>query len=427
MTAMLSIIVVVVLASIATLLFSSLHYALRELSRVRFGHFLERTGRAKWLEPTFDHLDDLVVTTALLRLIANTLILLGIFWAFEHSQYSLVVRYALSFAVSCSITVFTSVAIPHALARHGGDAMVGTCIVLLQWLRKMFWPAIKVMGVVDDLVRRLTGSPAEPLPDHIEQEILSVVQEGEKEGVVDQEEREMIKSVIDFHDTTAGQVMTSRPEIIGLPVEATLDEVKQLIEASGHSRIPVYEGTLDHIVGILYARDLLIHLGQPGGHRLDLRARLRPTFYVPQTKPLVDLLSDFKLQKVHIAIVLDEYGGTTGLVTIEDVLEELVGDISDEHEPIEPAMFRRVDDFIEADARIYIGELNRLAELDLPEDAGFETLGGFVTTTLGRIPETGATFEQAGARFTVLDAEPHKVNRLKIEMVAQAVEPSPAK
>lgn len=425
--ATISIVVIVALASIATLIFSALNYALRDLSRVRLGQFLEKTGRGRWLESTFDNLNDLIFTTAVLRLLANTLILLSVFWAFEQSGYRLPARYALSFVISSLITLFFSVAVPHALARHGGDAMVGTCVALLHGLRQIFWPAIKVMDVIDDLVRRMTGTSAKPQPDHIEQQILSAVEEGEKEGVVDVEEREMIKSVIEFHDTTAGQIMTSRPEIIALPVEATLAEVKQLIEASGHSRIPVYEGTLDHIIGILYARDLLSHLGQPGGHRLDLRASLRTPFYVPQTKPLADLLGDFRLQKVHIAIVLDEYGGTTGLVTIEDVLEELVGDISDEHEPIEPDMFKRVDDHIEADARIYIGDLNRLAELDLPQDEGFETLGGFITTTLGRIPEAGASFERAGAKFTVLDAEPHKVNRVKIEMAPQAVEGSAAK
>jgi CBS domain containing-hemolysin-like protein len=144
---------------------------------------------------------------------------------------------------------------------------------------------------------------------------------------------------------------------------------------------------------------------------------MRPAFFVPETKPLSDLLHDFRLQKIHIAIVLDEYGGTAGLVTIEDVLEELVGDISDEHEPVEPAMFNRIDDHnMEADARIYIDELNRLAGLNLPEDAGYDTLGGFVSTTLGRIPEAGAEFQYDGAKFIVLDAEPQRVKRVKIEL-----------
>jgi CBS domain containing-hemolysin-like protein len=232
----------------------------------------------------------------------------------------------------------------------------------------------------------------------------------------------MIESVIEFRATQAGQIMTARPEIVGLDLHATLTEVKRTLEESGHSRVPVYDGTLDHIVGVLYARDLLKHLGLPP-ENFNIRSAIRPAIYVPETKPLRDLLNDFRLQKVHIAIILDEYGGTAGLVTIEDILEELVGDISDEHEPTEPAMLRRLDDQTwEADARVYLDELNRQVGLTIPEDQGYDTLGGFVSTTLGRIPTPGAQFEHSHARYTVLDAEPQKINRVKIELLPVPVE-----
>src|SRR6185369_2955089 len=143
-----------------------------------------------------------------------------------------------------------------------------------------------------------------------------------------------------------------RTEIVALEITATLDQIKDLLEETGHSRLPVYEGTLDHIVGVLYARDLLKHVGAPP-EQFNFRSALRPPLYVPKTKPLRDLLNDFRLQKIHIAIVNDEYGGTAGLVTIEDVLEQLVGEISDEHEPAEPAMLKRLSDSTaEVDARI---------------------------------------------------------------------------
>jgi len=138
------------------------------------------------------------------------------------------------------------------------------------------------------------------------------------------------------------------------------------------------------------------------------------------TKPLRDLLNDFRLQKIHIAIVHDEYGGTAGLVTIEDVLEELVGEISDEHEPSEPAMLKRLSDSTaEVDARIRLAEFNSVMGLQLPEDAGYETLGGYLSTVVGRIPPTGCVTTSAGARFTVLDAEPQRVNRVKVELLPQ--------
>jgi magnesium and cobalt transporter len=164
---------------------------------------------------------------------------------------------------------------------------------------------------------------------------------------------------------------------------------------------------------------LLKHLGAPPD-QFNMRAAMRPPLYVPVTKPLRDLLSDFRLQKIHIAIVTDEYGGTAGLVTIEDVLEELVGEIADEHEPGEPAMLKRISDTVaEADARIRLEELNRIMGLNLPEDAGFDTLGGYLSTTLGKIPPTGCVATLAGAKFTVLDAEPQRINRVKVEFIPQ--------
>jgi putative hemolysin len=286
----------------------------------------------------------------------------------------------------------------------------------------VFWPAVRVMNGVETLVRKAVGAAAVQEPEaQLEQEILSVVEEGEKEGIVDKQERVMIESVISFRDTTVGQIMTARPEIVGLDIGSTLSHVKATIDESGHSRLPVYNGTLDQIVGVLYVRDLLSFVGEPP-EKFDLKAAMRPPLFVPETKPLRDLLSDFRLQKVHVAIVSDEYGGTAGLVSIEDLLEEIVGDISDEHEPAEPAMLRKLDDQTwEADARVYLDELNRVVGLNLPEEAGYDTLGGFVSTTLGKIPADGTVFEHDHVRYTILDAEPQKVNRVKLELLAAPV------
>ena len=192
----------------------------------------------------------------------------------------------------------------------------------------------------------------------------------------------MIESVIEFRDTTAGHIMTLRQDVAALPIGATLEQVKNCIEHSRHSRIPIYEKSLDHIVGILHARDLIRLLGQ-ASPQFSIGQIMRPAIYAPETKPLSDLLGDFRHQKVQIAVVLDEYGSTSGVVTIEDVLEELVGEISDEHETDEPAMWKKIDDkAIDADARIRIEDVNRLVGSNLPEGAGYETLGGFLTTSL---------------------------------------------
>jgi CBS domain containing-hemolysin-like protein len=408
-----------------SLLFSTLTYALRDFSRARLADQLEKGTKAEYLRPTLDHANDLIFVTAFGRLISNVLVLIGVLRLFHGSGYSIGVQYVLSVVITLGITLFCSVAIPHAIARHAGETAIAMFVRLLHGLRALLTPVTQLMTWTDQLVQKATtsgnGNHAEDLEEEIEQDILSAIEEGTKEGVVDEDERQMIESVIEFHDTQVGQIMTARPEIFGLDVSSTLETVKAKIAQSGHSRIPVFEGTLDHIVGILHARDLIKHLGQPL-EDFDVRRLMRPPFFVPETKPLRDLLNDFRLQKVHIAIVLDEYGGTAGLVTIEDIFEELVGDISDEHEPTEPAMLvRQNENAAEADARMYISELNRILGLNLPEDAGYDTLGGFVSTTLGKIPPPGTTFEHAGARFTILDAEPQKVNRVKIELLPEPV------
>jgi putative hemolysin len=413
----------VVIASLLSLFFSTLTYSLRDFSRVRLEEFLEKRGKKEWFEPTITHVNDLIYVTALCRLLANTCVLIAFLLAFRFEGTSITLQYTLSMIASMIVCLFCSVAIPHALARHGAENVIGVFAPIAHAIRWAFLPLTKLMEAVDALVERAfsngdTGA-AEQKEQELEQEILDVIEEGAKEGVVDPTEREMLESVIAFRATQVGQIMSARPEMIGIDINASLTEVKQRLEESGHSRLPVFEGTLDKIIGILYARDLLKHLGLPP-EVFNIRSAIRPPYYVPETKPLKDLLMDFRLQKVHIAIVLDEYGGTAGLVTIEDVLEELVGEISDEHEPAEPAMFKRLgENAAEVDARIYIADLNRHLALNLPEDEGFETLGGFISTTMGRIPQVGQVFEHNSARYTILEAEPNKVNRVKIELLPQ--------
>jgi putative hemolysin len=412
----------IVIAALGTLLFSSLTYALRDFSRARLEHYLVERQRPQRFEWIVEHQTDLIFVTASCRLLANILIVLGMMQLFETYSTSAWLQYTGTLAGAGLICLVFSVAVPSALALYLAEAMLALSSPLLYALWVALAPMTKIMHWFDSLVRRAVGRRSDPEPEHIEKDILSVVEEGEEEGVVDAQEREMIESVIEFHDIEVSQTMTARPEIVAIELAATLEEVRRTIEESGHSRIPVYDGTLDHIIGILYARDLLKHLGRPPGE-FDIRSAMRPAMFVPESKPVRDLLLDFRLQKVHIAIVLDEYGGTAGLVTIEDILEELVGEISDEHEPQEPAMLKRLDEMTyEADARLYIDEVNHQLGLALPEDQGFDTLGGYVSTALGRIPQEGTTFQADGARYTVIEAEPQRVKRLKVELLPQTVE-----
>ena len=411
------------IVALGSLVFSTLTYALRDLPRARLSEFLERHGNSRWLDPTLEHTEELILVTAFFRMICNTAIVVLSLGVVEQFMDSRLPAYALAALLAAIITLLCSVAVAHSLAQHLAAEIVGTFAPLIHALRKLMRPLMWFLSVVDNYVRRAAAPPDSHESDQLdlEQEILSVVEEGEKDGVMDTQEREMIESVIEFRDTTAGQIMTPRPQVVAIDIASNLAQVRQAIEETGHSRIPVFSGTLDHIIGILYARDLLRYIGQPAG-AFDIKAAMRPPFYVPETKPSRELLRDFRLQKIHIAVVLDEYGGTAGLVTIEDILEQIVGDISDEHEPVEPAMFKRLNESAsEADGQIEIDELNRLTGLQIPDDAGYTTLGGYLSTALGRIPPTGTIVEQNGTKFTVLAAEPQKINRVKIEQQLQPV------
>ena len=406
-------------ASLLSLQFSSLTYSLRGYSRARLAEYLGKRNADRWFEPITENTPDLDFLTAVFRQFSNILIWVLVFASFEQTDYNPLFRYAMTVIVAGIIAIFMSITIPRGIAKYAGAEVIGYFAPLLDLLGRIFFPLSKVMHSTDDVMRRALGGKEETDAE-IQQEILSAVEEGEKEGVVDEQEREMIESVIEFRDTAAGHIMTPRQDIAAVSVDATLGQVKQAMEESRHSRIPVYEQTLDHVIGVLHARDLMQFLGQ-SQPQFSIRSLMRPTIYVPETKPLSDLLSDFRHQKLHIAIVLDEYGGTAGLVTIEDVLEELVGEIADEHDT-EAAMLKKIDDkTVDADARIRIEDLNRLAALNLPEDAGYETLAGFLTMSLSRIPEKGAVFEHDQVRYTVLDAEPQRVKRVKIEILTHPV------
>jgi CBS domain containing-hemolysin-like protein len=409
--------IILVLSVLGSLFFSTLTYALRDFSRARLAEVLDKYDRAHLLDPTIRCANDFILITAFFRLLTNVVVLLCILWAIDSAERSRLSNYLIASAVTLALLLFLSVAVPHALSRHLAEPIIAQFIGILHALRIALFPLIKLMHWVELGVLKLTGAPARPPPTQIEQEILSVVEEGQKEGIVDAQAREMIESVIEFRDTQVGQIMTPRPEIVALEVDSNLSEVQRTLIESGHSRIPVYDGTLDQIVGVLYARDLLKHLGAPPD-RFNLRGVIRPATFVPETKPLRDLLRDFRRNKVHIAVVADEYGGSAGIVTIEDILKELVGDLGDEHQPAADHLFNRIDDSTaEVDAKIAIPTLNQRLALNLPEDAGYETLGGFVAMAMGHVPPPGSTFEQDRVRYTVLTGEPQRVERVKIEIL----------
>jgi CBS domain containing-hemolysin-like protein len=324
----------------------------------------------------------------------------------------------LAMAIAAAVVAVFGVGVPHAWAAYAGERILYTTYPVLRGARMLLFPLVWIMHALDLPIRRLTGvSDDDEQVDFAKQEILQAATEGRAEGAVDAEEVEMIESVMEFADTHAGEIMTPRTDLVALPVSLSMSEAVERVLAAGHSRIPCYEGDLDNIVGILYAKDMLRHL--VGKEEVPLRELLRKPFFVPETKALDDLLREFKERKFHIAVILDEYGGTAGIVTIEDVLEEIVGDISDEYDPSAPELMTRIDEHVaDVEARIRVDELNDATALDLPENDDYDTLAGFIFSELGYIPQAGEKFESHGARFTILAASERKIDRVRVEVQA---------
>lgn len=255
-----------------------------------------------------------------------------------------------------------------------------------------------------------------------EEEIHELIEAGEEEGIVDEQEREMISAILELDSTVVREIMVPRTDMAAISVEASVRDAISAIISCGHSRIPVYDGTLDNIIGLLYAKDLLKSWGD-ADETIQLRSLIRQPFFTPETKTLELLLQEFKKKKVHLAIVVDEYGGTSGLVTIEDLLEQIVGDIQDEYDVEEDLYTINPDGSITTDARLPVEELEEQFGLEIERDK-FDTVGGLVVHLAGGIPEAGASISGEGIEIEILEADPRKVKRVRIVRLADTTEPA---
>jgi len=245
-----------------------------------------------------------------------------------------------------------------------------------------------------------------------EAEIQDIMDAGEEEGLINEEENAMIRSILALGDSVVREIMLPRMEMACVSVEAEVSEVLQSIIACGHSRLPVFEGTIDNIIGLIYAKDLLKHWGATDAS-VELRKLIRPPYFVPETKNLEELLHDFKKRRVHMAVVIDEYGGTSGLVTIEDLLEQIVGDIQDEYDLEEERLTLEPDGAVVADGRLPVEEIEEHFKVVVERDK-FETVGGLIFHLTGRIPEAGEVVTSDTLELTVLEADERRINRVRI-------------
>ena len=265
-------------------------------------------------------------------------------------------------------------------------------------------------GFIERVSRFVTGRKRTT-----EQEINDFIVASEEEGLVNEEESERIRSIFSLGTTIVREVMVPRTEMACITVDATVREMLDTIISCGHSRIPVYEDSIDNIIGVLYAKDLLKQWGTDENCS-TVRSIMRPPYFIPESKNLEQLLQEFKHKRIHLAIVIDEYGGTSGLITIEDLLEQIVGDIQDEHDREEPLLTVNADGSIIADGRLPVEELEEFFDIEIERDK-FDSVGGLAFHLTGKIPAIGDAFEGAGLAMVIVDADLRRVKKVAISRI----------
>lgn len=285
-------------------------------------------------------------------------------------------------------------------------------------------PLVFLLTKLSDFVVKFSKKyEDDDVPTITEDEFKLLVDVGQEEGVFDESESEMINSIMEFDEIVVKEIMVPRIDIVGLDGEDNINEALRLIIDGGHSRIPVYEGSIDNIIGILYAKDIFAHLNEDFEH-LQVKTLIRNAYYIPETKKVDDLLEELRMKKVHMAIILDEYGGTSGLVTIEDLLEEIIGDIQDEYDTEEDLIVMHSDTVLIADARTPIHDVEEAFDVELEEeildDSEADTIGGLAFEHLGGIPVKGDTVMVDRFQIHVIEVQGRRIAKVKVELLPAA-------
>lgn len=320
-----------------------------------------------------------------------------------------------TFVMTLAILIFGEITPKTYAANHPEKVAVrlGRPVELLSYI---LYPILKVLNAITSfIIRLLGGSVARDKTLVSEEEIMTLVDVGEEAGIIESQERKMINSIFEIGDIKASEVMVPRIDMIYLEEDASLEEALNVAIEHGYSRIPVIKDTIDNVTGILYAKDLLAYSRKAEGQNQEtgIKKFVRPAYYVPESKKVNELLKEMQKEKVHIAIVLDEYGGTLGLVTIEDILEEIVGDILDEYDAEIDLIEHLGENSLIVNAKASIEEINEVLNIELPEDE-YDSIGGFVFNALGRIPVKDDAIEFDDIMIKVLSVHNRRIKQLEI-------------
>ncbi|MCA9412159.1 MAG: HlyC/CorC family transporter, partial [Candidatus Omnitrophica bacterium] len=373
-----------------------------------------------WLHNPGKYLTTLLVGTNVANIAASLIAgdffrrLVVHFWGDEHGASSLP-EVAAFFSMTFLVLVFGEI-MPKIYCRHNHERLAPTMVVRLAGLYRIMRIPIRILMFISNLfIRLLGGEPSEEVSYVTADDLKVLIEVGQKQGLLEEGETEMLHSIFELSETPVREVMTPRVDMIYVNVRDSLHEVLAVFEEHDFSRLPVIEDNRDNVIGILYMKDLIHRWRDEDANGNIVRDLMRPALFVPESKRIDDILEQFRREKTHIAIVVDEYGGTEGLVTIEDVLEEIVGDIEDEFDQDKHLMEEISPGLWEVDAAIDAEDLEDEIGIVFPEDVDFESLAGFLIERHGDLPKTGEEIAHEHYLFTILDADERRISKVRIE------------
>ena len=396
-------------------IFSGSETALTSLSKIKVKNLQEKLGEKGEILSLWLKYPDRLLTTIL---IGNNFVNI----AASAMATSIAIGYGHPMAVALATGLMTFIIlvfgeiVPKTFARSNSEKIAPKAIRFLNIFSFMLSPIVKFLSWISGGIISLFGGKSSVARHVLDfQDIKLLISAGEKEGIIEEEKKEMIEGIFEFGITKVSEVMIPRIDMFTIEVNTPFSEALQSIREKGYSRIPVFEESMDNIIGILYAKDLLKTWGEEEIKNIKLKDLIRAPYFTPESRRLDDLLKDFRKEKTHIAIVVDEYGGTAGLVTIEDVLEEIVGEIEDEFDRGEVLWKKLAPNSFLLDAKTEIDKANEELGLDIPEE-GPETVGGFVIDYLGKLPEKGKVFNYKDKKIEIIDADERRIKKLKIDI-----------
>jgi CBS domain containing-hemolysin-like protein len=413
MTMLFDQIMILLVLVVLSAFFSAAETALFSISMDKAFHFGAQTGRIPTLIERMKNDPDRFLNTIL---IGNTLVNMSAASLATAVSLDMVPEHALAIAIGAAtfvILIFGEV-FPKSVAARNATLIARIVIVPIDWLSKLLYPVVLALNLIPNMMARIQRKPK-----LTEAELLSIVEAGEEAGQIKEEEKELIHNIFELDDTSASEIMTPRADMFVVDANEPLEPPE--IFKSGFTRIPVIDGDIDHIIGILNIKDLLRH-SSAGGSPADVRKIMREPYFVPEHKKLNNLLKGFKKRKQHMAIVVDEHGGVSGLITLEDALEEIVGEIIDETDMFEPPIVRVSANEWRVMGKAEIEEVNDALLMKIPDTGEYDTFSGYILNLIGRIPREGEQI--ATGAFTVVVKE-REGNRI-VEYLVRRMDPSAA-